>query len=54
MPQLSRVSMERITIGFPPASMKPLGIASVYLPKRVPRPAAIITAVVIGAVDFIV
>ena len=33
-------------------SMKPLGIVSVILPKRLPKPAAIITAVVTISVVF--
>ena len=40
-------AMERTTIAFPPHSMKPLGMVSVMWPKRLPKPAAMMTAVLI-------
>ena len=46
IPQEINVSIERMTIDRPPTSINPLGIVSVILPKRLPNPAAIITAVV--------
>lgn len=45
IPQRRRVSMERMTIDIPPTSMNPFGIVSVIFPKRLPKPAAMITAV---------
>ncbi len=45
IPASMRASTERITIGFPLKGMKPLGISAVSDPKRVPFPAAIITAI---------
>ena len=45
MPHDNKVSIERTIIGIPPTLTNPLGINSVYWPKRVPMPAAIIIAV---------